>query len=172
MAGPAGQGAAHESGIRPLEDRVLYNLVLLDQDGKHLATEPLEAEDHSKAQSAAGIVLGVCRDVANTYELRFNGAVIAYGHRKRGLVDLNSLLEVPQTNVLDLVERLEHGLSAVALSHRLRRTTARLRRRGTKGRHSDVGLPVPTHTGRKEYWFATRRGGTTEFHHCRGSDLV
>ena len=39
-------------------------------------------------------------------------------------------IEPPQINILEVVERLEHGFTAVALSRRLRKTAARLRRCG------------------------------------------
>jgi hypothetical protein len=107
---------------------MLYTVALLDPDGEHLATEPLEAEDHCEAQSAAMLVLGLCKDVAYSYEIRFNGAVVAHGHRKGGQFDPSAIIERPQPNVLDVVERLEHGFTAVALSRRLRKSAAQLRR--------------------------------------------
>jgi len=148
---------------------MIYGVTLLGQDGEHLATEPLEADDHCQAQLAAALILDVCKDVAQGYELRFNGAAIASGRRRRGLVDLNSLLESPQANVLDLVERLEHGFSAIALSRRLRRTTARLRRCGAMGRHSGMRMFSPGHIGWKGY--ATSAGGIWEFPHGYGADF-
>jgi hypothetical protein len=110
---------------------MIYKVTLFDDWGKHLATEPLEAEDHSKAQSAAALILGICKDVAYSYEVRLNGAVVACGQRRRGLFDLSPLSGSRHANIIDVVERLQDGFTAVALSRRLRKTTARLRRCGT-----------------------------------------
>jgi hypothetical protein len=78
---------------------MIYNVALLDQDGEHLAMEPLEAGDHSEAQRGGLLLLELCKDVADSYEVRFNGTVISCGHRRRGLLDLIPIIEPPQTNL-------------------------------------------------------------------------
>ena len=95
---------------------MIYSIALLGQDGEHLVMEPLEAEDHSEAHRAGSLILEFCKDVAHSYEVRFNGAVIACGHWRPGLFDLIPILEPRQTNVFDVIERLQHGFTAVALS--------------------------------------------------------
>jgi hypothetical protein len=94
---------------------MIYSVVLLNQDGEHLATEPLDAEDHCKAQSAAVLILELCKDIGYSYEVRFNGAVFASGYRRGGQFDPSPFIEPPPIYILEVVERLEHGFTAVAL---------------------------------------------------------
>jgi hypothetical protein len=121
---------------------MIYNIALLGQDGEHLAMELLEAEDHSEAQRAGSLILEFCKDVAHSYEVRFNGAVC--GHRRRGLFDLIPILEPRQTNVFDVIERLRHGFTAVALSRPLHKAAVRLRRRRMLSLQAELEAPSPS----------------------------
>jgi hypothetical protein len=56
--------------------------------------------------------------------------LLARGRRKRGLFNLESIIDSRQTNVLDLLSRLQIDFSSIGRSRRLVGINNKLRRRG------------------------------------------
>jgi hypothetical protein len=107
-----------------------YTLSLFDLAGRMLTTEPFDASNDITALEAAGTVLRACQDVAVAYEVRREGILVARDYRQRRLLNRQSAIDLQQGNVLDLLHRLQTGFTDVALSRRLLRVTAKVRRQG------------------------------------------